>query len=262
MECQLASSVDTPGTLLTDDDYGMSQKFDGKRLIVKITKDGVLGYNRRGVRVESIPGTIEQALSNAKGWSLDGELIGSTFYAFDLLEAANRSVKHLPLNERVSALKVLVLMVESPHIQFVKLWTETDAKAAKYSEASNSNVEGVIFKKLDAAYAAGRNSNYLKYKFVKDVDCVVGSQDADGKRNFELFVYKDNEKFPVGKVSRLTGDGPRVKVGDVVTVECLYVSDSYNLVQPVSPTLRSDKTPEECSFEQLVELKTRKDYIL
>lgn len=261
MECQLASPIVTPGNLLSDDRWGMSQKFDGKRLVVKVDEH-VIGYNRRGVRLESIPGTIENALDGAEGWTLDGELIEDVYYVFDLLKAAGKSVKELPLIQRVEGLRTLVNMINSPYIQFVELWTTTDDKLKKYHEALNSGVEGVILKKLSAPYVEGKNTNYLKCKFVKDVDCVVGTQDKDGKQNFELFVYKGDIEFPVGKVSRLTGDGPRVKVGDVVTVECLYVSDSYNLVQPVSPRLRTDKIPTECSFEQLADLKTRKDYIL
>jgi hypothetical protein len=97
-----------------------------------------------------------------------------------------------------------------------------------------------------------RSRDVLKWKRVKDLDAVVIDRNRGGKSNFILGLYnEDGEMVEIGAVSALTGDGPRIEVGSVVSVSYLYCSDDGQLVQPVMPRLRTSKDAWECVTSQL-----------
>ena len=87
---------------------------------------------------------------------------------------------------------------------------------------------------------------------------MVIDRGINGKDNLLLGVYRDGEMVEVGKVSALTGDGPRVSIGDVVTVKVLYASAAGKLYLPVTPHLRTDKSRTDCGYEQIIALQTNK----
>ena len=267
IECQLPTEISQVQVddLLINDDWWMSQKLDGQRLIVDIGSEGQFEcYGRAGISIHPTPEILRDIKVDPRfsGWTMDGELLDQGFYAFDLLRGEGSYVNNMMLDTRLAFLDRLIKLLECEVIKGTPVWKTTEEKQFNWQRASEEHLEGVVFKKAKAPYKPGRNMNFVKYKFVKDVDCQVIDKEVNGKRNFLLGIYNGDHIVEVGKVSALTGDGPRVRVGDVVTVECLYASENGNLVQPVTPRLRRDKKPEECTIDQIFQLQTRKDLIL
>ena len=107
----------------------------------------------------------------------------------------------------------------------------------------------------DAIYTPGlRSPGILKAKFVKTVDCVVLGLRRNGKDNVVIGLHDaDGTMVDIGEVTGLAGDGNTLKVGEVCEVQYLYAVDPLRprLVQPTRPTRRTDKTPDECTLDQI-----------
>ena len=146
-----------------------------------------------------------------------------------------------------------------PYVHMLPSYSEAQAKKEFYVRLRREKAEGVVFKRRGAVYKQGRSTYLLKHKFTKTVDCVIIARNVDDKDNFVLAMYDEFGCLQeVGKVSALTGDGPKLKIGDVAEVTILYATNSNKLYQPVSPKLRLDKTEKECTLDQLEEMKPSK----
>lgn len=243
---------------LQNPQFALQQKLDGKRILVCINDHSVIAFSRNGET--NIPRWLEIELSKLEGeWVYDGELVGKIYWLFDILTCNGRDVTHLPWLERQQLLNVTELRgVRTAAFVYGE---NLEAKKTFFNFAQQKRAEGVVFKDVTKPYTPGRSRAFLKHKFIKTVDCVVVGEGFEDKNNFILAVYKDGKEIECGRVSALTGDGPRVKVGDVVEVKCLYVSNDFNLVQPTMPRIRTDKKPEQCTFDQLEVLQTNKTAI-
>jgi SpoVK/Ycf46/Vps4 family AAA+-type ATPase len=72
--------------LLTDRRHCLQEKHDGRRLMVRKQGDTITGINRRGL-VVAIPDAIREAIEHIPfDVLIDGEAVGDTLHAFDLLE--------------------------------------------------------------------------------------------------------------------------------------------------------------------------------
>mgnify|MGYP002138105702 CR=1 FL=1 len=78
----------------------MQEKYDGKRILIRITNNQVVASNRKGLSV-GIPSELEQELSKLEDCVLDGELIGSNYYVFDLLEVKEEDWKAQYCNDHI-----------------------------------------------------------------------------------------------------------------------------------------------------------------
>ena len=83
-----------------------------------------------------------------------------SFYVFDVLWAGGRDVRPLPLRQRKQILRDL-LTFTGP-LRFTE-HTDTDGEAY-FRQACASGWEGVIAKRADAPYRAGRSRDWLKFK--------------------------------------------------------------------------------------------------
>lgn len=243
--------------LFSDDGWAMSEKLDGQRLIVRSLSHAIVGYNRQGLKT-SIPSDIHEGFYDIPvGWTFDGELVNGTYHVFDIIEAKSKSLLNVPFEKRYSLL-VSVMDRKTYGMKKVPHFSTESGKTGLFTRLLKNKAEGVVFKMLKAPYASGRTGNILKYKFVKDVDAVILEKGVDGKDAMRLGVFKDGDIFDIGKCSTLTGDGPESKVGDVVSVQCLYATASGKLYQPVTPLIRTDKAPEECTYTQIEDIQLPK----
>lgn len=238
---------------LHNDDFAMSQKLDGHRMIVQT---GPLRcYTRQGHERE-IPASVRDALGGIESeWIFDGELLDKTYHCFDILSTSKGDIRKWEWHQRQA---ILAAALKDKPIHVVKQYMGTDAKTEFFERCKEEQVEGVVFARIDGKYQSGRSTNTVKYKFFKTVDCVVIDKRVGDRDNLMLGVYKDEEMVEVGKVSALTGDGPRAEVGDVVTVTILYTTKSGKLYLPTKARRRSDKQPSECLFEQVERLHTNR----
>lgn len=253
------------GFYIHSSNFSMAQKLDGERAIVQTKEDTLACWNRSGA-VRATEPTVRQAFDGfPAGWTLDGEVVGKIFYPFDLLTIPHNgkaiTIERLPSHKRHSLLASVLEKTQSEYLVPVKQYVSVPDKERNFERLLTAGAEGVIFTRLTGSYQQERADTYVKYKFVKDVDCVVIAKGLQGKDNLALGVYDGDTLVEVGHCSALTGDGPKVKVGDVVCVTALYATSNNRLYQPVSPKLRTDKAPTECSIDQLYQIQTQKDQI-
>ena len=92
------------------------------------------------------------------------------YYIFDVLYAGGRDVRPLPLRERKSVLAGL-LAFRDP-LRYTE-HRENDGEAY-YAEACRQGWEGLIAKRADAPYRAGRSRDWLKFKCETNQEFVIG----------------------------------------------------------------------------------------
>lgn len=246
--------------LLSNDRWAMSQKLDGHRLVVQTGPVGV--YNRHGEE-RTVPKELAAALDwiDAR-WILDGEWLDNTLHVFDIISTSRGSVARWPWETRQKLLGDLIpqIALKTNTVTLVQQVYGTEAKRELFDRCRENMVEGVVFALTDSRYWHGKRTEMVyKYKFIKEVDCIVRAKGLDGKDNLELGMFQNGIVVSVGRCSALTGDGPKVKPGDVVTVKVLYSTETGRLFHPVKPRLRTDKHPEECTFDQVEAIKTNKE---
>lgn len=249
MKASLPTAIKVPNQYLNSDNWVMQQKLDGWRVLIE-TGDNIKCLNRDGMPLDIPEVALGNLVDMKTHWIFDAEYLDKKVYIFDVLEMPTGSIEGFPLKKRLELLENLESKF-TPPVYAVRSFYDADKKKEVFKDLKASGKEGVIFKRLDSPYKRGRNRDFLKFKFVKHVDCVVLDRDIDSKSNFALGMFNGSAFEEVGMCSALTGDGPKIDIGDVVQVKILYATESGRLYQPVKPKLRVDKTPYECTVDQL-----------
>ena len=179
-------------------------KLDGYRVLAFVDDREVKLRSRRGLDLTaSFPKLVEELVQQqVKGMVLDGEIVAfgsdgrpsfaamqdrfqlktereiaqadratpTVFFCFDLLHFAGLDLRGSPYSDRRRWLEQCLL--PSPHVQLVH--AEEDGEEL-YKAALASGFEGVIAKRKDSRYEAGKRSQaWLKIKPVKSAEFVVG----------------------------------------------------------------------------------------
>jgi len=251
LEPSLPTATDKPLRYLKDPNWGISQKVDGKRLLLRLEDGSTKGFNRNGDPSE-VPKFLQSLAREYRHGGivlLDGEVVGKRYYAFDVLCFKGEDVRHLDFLTRQNLLTWIVEKLPSTQVQHLK--TSQSDKFEFFNFCQKNNAEGVVFNHLHSPYSSGRTKRQIKYKFTHTIDCIVLGSRFDDKDNLVLGLQGKDGIIECGRVSSLTGDGPRVKVGDVVEVTYLYATKGNRLYQPVRPKLRTDKSVNQCTLDQL-----------
>ena len=226
-----------------------------------------------------------QALS-AREIERQAKLAPAEYVVFDVLEKDGKSLTGLSLMERKKILKES--LKEGIHIILSDFIEEKGE--AYYKLILERGLEGVMAKKKDSYYEEGlRTGNWLKIKKIKTCDCVIfgytqgehsrgktfgaliiGLYDNDGK---SVYVGKVGTGFTeqllgllITKFEKMKTVTPPFKVesmGKVTWLEPKLVCEvGYQVVtrdmrlrMPRFKRLRDDKSPAECTFDQLTENK-------
>lgn len=236
---------------LADDDWHMQEKFDGRRIMVRKAAGAVEGVNKLGLIV-ALPKPIADAARQIKGdFVLDGEAVGDTFHAFDVLSVDGDDVTDLPYVERYAAMLNL-LPVALDSIVPVETWTDTDSKKDRLAALKERGAEGVVFKHGEAPYRVGRPSSggtQLKFKFVETLSAVVTA--VNEKRSVAVALLDGGGEWQnAGNVTIPPNRGIPA-VGSVVEVRYLYAMPSGILYQPVYLGVRDDIEAGECVASQM-----------
>src|SRR5579862_5003613 len=121
--------------------------------------------------------TSFQALQNALN-SGDGRL---TYFVFDLLHLDGADLRHLPLAERKARLARLMRNA-SPSLHYADHVTGDGTHML--AEACRHGAEGIVSKRADRPYEAGRGPNWLKVKCIARQEFVIaGFTDPRGARS-------------------------------------------------------------------------------
>ncbi|MEI6607829.1 MAG: hypothetical protein WCP35_21210, partial [Verrucomicrobiota bacterium] len=253
IRCQLLNSVDSSELerLIHDSHYCLQEKHDGRRLIVRKQGNDVIGINRRGL-VVAIPEPIREAVAQIPfDVLIDGEAVGETLHAFDLLEVKGNDLRQRRYIDRHSGL-LMVIPPNLPALRWVSTAVDPDDKLETFEELRQGNREGVVFKNVNAPYSPGRpnsGGSQLKYKFVESASFVVTARNA--KRSVALGLYDDDKLVPAGNVT-ISPNHAVPAVGEVVECSYLYAFlQSGSIYQPVYIGKRCDIPASECTTDQL-----------
>lgn len=271
MKPQLADSIDPTKIekYLTNDAWVIQQKLDGHRVLIRVRNGHAMALGRDGEpKANAIPSKI---LDQFKGmtageWFFDGELVGVTLWLFDLPHVTGHVALTDPYQVRHHVLTAFFAGWQpDPCIRLLATAVTTAEKRELHERTVAAGAEGVMLKEINAPYRPGRRSVHtLKAKYVKTADVVIKRLGVGGKENCEFFVYDPTYGQPgaevmIGKCS-LIGK-PNVAVGDVIEVKFLYTTTDHRLFQPRMMRVRDDKSPSECTIDQLTTTYTSRDVL-
>jgi bifunctional non-homologous end joining protein LigD len=243
---QLLNAIDKAEALKLagDPQWCMQEKLDGRRLLVKKEGDAIVGVNRKGL-VVPLPSPIVQSLEKIDGdFVLDGEWVGETFHAFDLIALGEDVCRECPYAERLRSLKSLLQNRLSRNLFLVETYGEEDMKRSRLKALEARRAEGAVFKLLSAPYAPGRPASggpALKYKFTATGSFIVA--ELNQRRSVSLRLFQEEQ--PCGNVA-IPPNYPLPKPGDVVEVRYLHAFRGGSLYQPVYLGVRDDMDPADC----------------
>ncbi len=237
----------------------------------QLVLDGELVVNDAGGRPSF--GLLQQraGLSGAHEVARAARHLPATVYAFDLLAVAGHDLRALPLTRRKALLKELLPSAGSLR------YSEHVAREGRavFESARQLGLEGMVAKRADAPYRAGRSSDWIKVRARRTDDFViVGWSPARGNPNdlgaLALGEYRNGRLTYVGKVgsglkaterrelqqqlAELPSAPPLTDAADVRWVGprlvCEVAFREYttqgHLRQPVFERRRTDKAPDAC----------------
>jgi bifunctional non-homologous end joining protein LigD len=253
LRCQLLNPIEETDLrrLLTNSTHCLQEKHDGRRLMIRKQGDTITGINRRGL-VVAIPAPIRRAFEHILfDVLIDGEAVGDTLHAFDLLEVKGHDLRHRRYIDRHAGL-LMAIPPNLPALRWVSTSTDPNDKVEIYEELRASNCEGVVFKDMDAPYSPGRPNSggtQLKFKFVESASFIVTCRNA--KRSVTLGLFRGSELIHAGNVT-IPPNHTIPAIGEIVECRYLYAfQESGAIYQPVYLGKRDDITANECSVDQL-----------
>jgi bifunctional non-homologous end joining protein LigD len=186
VKLQLCKSAKTPPTGRA---WVHEVKWDGYRALAYVREGEVTLVSRNGNALE-IP-HLERALDGLSDCIMDGEIVavdkdgktsfplvhaaiaskrtsGLIYYCFDVLYAEGRDVRRLPLLDRKTVCKVLVDRVGVEHVRYSD---HSDSPGPQlFKQACSSGLEGIISKRADGKYGAGRTGAWVKCRCVSRIE--------------------------------------------------------------------------------------------
>jgi bifunctional non-homologous end joining protein LigD len=210
--------------------WGHEIKFDGYRMQMRVAAGAVTLKSRNGLDWTRRFPEIARAGEALPDCLIDGEIVAQderqipnfsrlqaalseedtgelVFFVFDLLFAGGKDLRAKALTARKSALDKLVHKNPGHRIRYVDHF-ETAADAILRS-ACRMSLEGVVSKRLDAAYRSGRSETWLKTKCRAGQEVVIGGWTVREGRLSSLLVgvHRGKHLAYVGRVG--TGYGER-----------------------------------------------------
>jgi bifunctional non-homologous end joining protein LigD len=259
VNCQLLNPIEESDALplLTDSAWAAQEKYDGNRRLVKTAPTRSIGINRKGLEVP-LPASIATELSLPglpQPLLTDGELMGEQYVIFDVLEAGGRDLRTNSYRDRLNVLESIskILIKHKAGTRIAPTALGTSEKKALYASLKEKGREGVVFKRLDAPYSAGRpnsGGNQLKRKFTHSATFMVEKRNAS-KRSVTLYLFDSSgQKVQLGNVT-IPANYSIPEKDALVEVEYLYAYPNGALAQPQYKGERDDLYPSACTTNQL-----------
>ena len=236
-------SLEDAAPYLQDDWWCAQEKHDGRRMLVRKAGGVLTAANRRG-QASSCPAAVHAAMSALPGdFVIDGECVGETYFAFDLLEDGRGDLRRMTYRERGRQLCAMLRSCDPAVVVVVTAFGERD-KRAMLARLRDSGREGIVLKDLRARWCAGQPGSggpALKFKFWQTCSCVVTAVNARRSVALEL------GGVPCGNVT-IPANHSIPEPGQVVEVRYLYVTGpGGSLYQPVYLGVRDDVDITECT---------------
>jgi bifunctional non-homologous end joining protein LigD len=245
---QLCSSVDRPPA---GGGWAHEIKFDGYRLQLRVEDGEGRLLTRKGLDWTSRFSAIAKAGSGLPDGIYDGEACalnasgapdfpalqaalsdGDTddlvYFVFDALFTGGEDLRPLPLSERKARLKTLCDKLPAKATQRIRYVDHfTTAGQAVLDSACRMDLEGIISKRLDAAYRSGRTEAWTKAKCRAGHEVVIGGWSGEGGQLRSLLVGVERE-------------GALVYLGRVGTG---FGRDTVARVMPRLKAVETDRSP-------------------
>lgn len=237
---------------IKDPAYGAQEKKDGKHITIHRKNGIAVVTNKKGELIEGfsikllshLPDEIDDVV-------IDGEAIGDTFWAFDMLKVFGEDLRSNAYGYRLATLET-----HCPQMKIVPLAVTEEEKRKLYEDLKKAKKEGITFKKLDAPHSAGRpnsGGDMFKCKFYAEASVVVSRVNAKrsvgmkvldiNKTGSDLWVEIGNVTIPQNKAVP--------NEGDVIEVRYLYAYPGGSLYQPTYKEIRDDVDLSDCLTSQL-----------
>lgn len=257
IQCQLLNFIEEAQVdqLLQDNAWWAQEKYDGKRMLlqkveptVDSTANGVTAINRRGLSVGAPDVILSDANRIDQSYLIDGEVVGETYFAFDLLELGSQDLRDAPYSQRLAYLAQLELqnsLVISPTAR------TTAEKQQLLAALQSAGAEGIVFKQHNAHHTAGRPNSggtQVKFKFYATASVIVTK--INEARSVAVAVLDGEKQVGVGNVT-IPPNKAVPAVNAIVEVRYLYAYKDGSLYQPTYLGVRDDLQVTACTSAQL-----------
>lgn len=247
--------------LLADPDWILEEKHDGHRRFLRHeSAAATLSINRKGLAV-GMPQEIADAFAPLAAFApltIDGEMMGSKFIIFDIIEMHGDDLRALPLERRLQkrdeiAVALLAANGKDSAVGVTYTAKSESEKRIHWGWLKANKAEGGVFKRLDSQYVPGRpnsGGNQLKCKFLNRATLIVDKPHAS-KRSVSVYAFDEKgKKVKLGNVTIPANyDIPAAEA--LVEVEYLYAYEGGSIFQPVYRGLRDDIERDACTCSQL-----------
>jgi bifunctional non-homologous end joining protein LigD len=265
---QLPTAIDPSELerLLSDPIWGLQEKMDGENRLIQVKGGVVRGINRKGFFVD-IPQDWATSFAVFPDCLIAGEAIGAKFHAFDLLECDGSDLRSTSFKNRYELLSEMLgdvlLKMEIGTAEFfnfagayylVTLERHHIYKRSRVESVQSERGEGVVFKRLDAAFETGKCLSSLKHKFVESATCIVLRQNQ--QRSVAVGLRDGDVMLDLGNVT-IPANFAVPEVGVLVEVRYLYRFENGCFEQPVYLGMRTDIDEEEAVVSQITRIKTK-----
>jgi bifunctional non-homologous end joining protein LigD len=226
---QLCKLVDRPPATTG---WAHEVKFDGYRAQLRVQQGAARIRTRRGLDwtedfadIAKIARSLPDCIIDGEICALDHEQVPSfaalqaalsenqsqnlVFFAFDLLATANEDLRPLSLADRKQRLHDLLEQANPGESIRYAAHFESTADTVLLS-ACKMHLEGIVSKRLDAAYTSGRSGSWTKAKCRAGHEVVLGGWtiEAGGLRSLLAGVNRGGHLVYVGRIG--TGYGAAV----------------------------------------------------
>ena len=243
---KMIESEEELSKFMNDSTFVMQEKNDGERRTVNKTESSCVGGNKKGETV-GLPKEIIDSLAEETDVELDGEIIGSTLFLFDVLRHNGKNLRSKSYSDR---LKVMLNLKLGKSIKVVETAVSKEEKVSMLSKCRAANAEGVVLKKISAPYSVGREaSTAFKYKFYETATVKVSGL-TKGKRSVQMAVLHEGAFVDVGAVT-VPSNKAIPEVNEFIEVRYLYAYKGGSLFQPTFLFSRNDVDETDTVMSQL-----------
>jgi bifunctional non-homologous end joining protein LigD len=229
-------------TYIKNDNWLAQEKFDGRHLMISSVGGQITASNKKGI-VVGFPSEIRDAIAALPvPVILDGEAIGTVLNVFDLIYAGTHNLTGLSTVFRLSMLAELAVRFDE-HLKEVYTAYTTAEKRSLFNEIKARRGEGLVFKKKEATYQAGKPNSggtMRKFKFYGEATCQVLDTTKD-KRSVLLGILLDKGGMfrEVGKVT-IPPNWEMPYKQQLIDVKYLYAYPNGSLFQAIYKGPRDD----------------------
>ena len=244
--------------MIAHPDYVLSEKMDGDGCMIDIVGSRMVAVSRTR-KAMALPDRVAAVLASfpAGQYSLDGEMIGDTYYAFDALEIAGYALRESPFIDRHGMLEDLLAPFDpSGAVRLVPIAMTLDAKRALRARCEAEGREGVIARQFRASYTPGKAPSggvIRKFKFRERLSARVAAG-REGRRSIGYELQDDTGAWRhMGHVTVPANQA--IPTDGYVEIEYLYAHGSIAapgaLFQPTLIGPRHDVEDTDCRLAQV-----------